>query len=350
MSAKHLQALRSRGLAISWGRLEMGRVAGMTSELEMVQADSKVRRTKRPGGILVLGKVKDILDAFLDVERAGPSEIATRIGGNKSTTFRLMDAMERMGLLDRDPNGSYSLGLWLLELGAIVQSRFDLGRVANPELRLLQQDIGLTVNLLIRHGYQATCIDRVAGRNVDVLTLNLGGSLPLYVGAGPRILLASLTDEEVDRYLEDAPFMPLTRHSIISADQLRADVQLIREREYATSMEDISIGVAALGVPVFDASGRVVAAIAAAGLRHEFEDDRHSVLLEKLWAVAAHVSAKLGAPARSRLSSVADRPRQPQGGVRKTAAPATDSSSSRARGNQRLASASTGHPSELVQE
>src|SRR5664279_3542519 len=163
-------------------------------------ADAAPRVRDRRDGILVLGKVQAILEAFAgDLSSAGPSEIAARIGANKSTTFRVLGSMERAGLLDRRPDGTFGLGLWLMELGSLVQSRLDLRRAAGASLEELGRATGQTVFLSVLHGHQATCIDRLAGSNVDVLALRLGGTLPLYCGAGPRVLLASLADAEVER-------------------------------------------------------------------------------------------------------------------------------------------------------
>ncbi len=269
----------------------------MTSQLDPVPVDIGVASRSRPDGILVLGKVKAVLDALADLGQAGPSEIAARIGANKSTTFRLVTSMERIGLLDRTPGGSYALGLWLMELGALVESRLDLRRIAESELVGLNQGVALTAFLTVRHADQATCIDRIAGPNVDVLALRLGGILPLYSGAGPRVLLAGLAEPDLAAYLRRAPFRPLTPHTLTSSAALRADVELTRRRGYVLSMEDVTVGVAALGVPVFDASGRVAGAISVAGLRHEFEGDHEGLLANRLQASAARVSAALGAPA-----------------------------------------------------
>lgn len=281
----------------------------MTSRSDPELEDPVAAPRARRNGILVLGKVKAILDAFVDVGQAGPSEIASRIGANKSTTFRLLDSMERIGLLDRTRSGSYALGLRLMELGALVESRLDLRRVAEPELDGLNEAIGLTVFMTVRHADQATCIDRIPGANVDVLGLRLGGIIPLHLGAGPRVLLASLTGAELAAYLRSAPFRPATPHTLTTSAQLRADVELTRARGYALSMEDATLGVAALGVPVFDASGRTVAAISVAGLRHEFEGDREAAIAGRLQASAARVSAALGAPAGLYPPASGDGPR-----------------------------------------
>jgi len=253
----------------------------------------------RRDGILVLGRVQAILAAFAgDLTSAGPSEVAARIGANKSTTFRVLGSMERAGLLDRRPDGTFGLGLWLMELGSLVESRLDLRRTAEPTLEELGRATGQTVFLSILHGHQATCIDRIAGSNVDVMALRLGGTLPLYCGAGPRVLLAALPDSEIERYLEGAPFPGLTPATLTSAVQLRADVTHTRESGYVLSMEDVTVGVSALGAPVHDAAGTTIAAISIAGLKHEFTGAAEDRAVALVIEAARSISSALGAPRR----------------------------------------------------
>lgn len=259
------------------------------------RAASRPDGAPRAEGILVLNKVEAVLRAFADgPERARPSDVAARIGANKSTTYRLLTSMQRTGLLDRFPDGSFGLGLWLMELGSVVEGRIDLRAVAAPELSQLRDRTGLTAFLTVRHGWQATCIDRLPGSNVDVLALRLGGVLPLSCGAGPRVLLASLSPPELDAYFSLAPFAALTPHSLVTASELRADVGRTRRQGYVLSMEDVTIGVGALGAPVRDASGAVVAAVSVAGLRQEFEGPAEARVAGLVGATAAGISAALG--------------------------------------------------------
>ncbi len=253
----------------------------------------------RREGILVLAKVQAILQVFAgDLPNAGPSEVAARIGANKSTTFRVLGSMERAGLLDRRPDGTFGLGLWLMELGSLVQSRLDLRRVAAPTLEELGRATGQTVFLSVPHGHQATCIDRVAGSNVDVLALRLGGTLPLYCGASPRILLAALPEQELDEYLRQTPFPALTAATLTTEAQLRADVVRTRAQGYVLSMEDVTVGVAALGAPVLDAAGATVAAVSVAGLKHEFVGPAEVRAASLVGAAARSISLSLGSSRR----------------------------------------------------
>jgi DNA-binding IclR family transcriptional regulator len=140
----------------------------------------------------------------------------------------------------------------------------------------------------------ATCIDRLAGSHVDVLALRLGGMLPLHCGAGPRVLLAGMPDAEFERFLEGAPFAALTTHTLTAAEDLRQDVAMTRTQGYTLSLEDVTLGVAAIGAPVIDARGSVVAAVSVAGLRHDYEGERRAGMAAAVVEAAAHVSRAIG--------------------------------------------------------
>ena len=77
---------------------------------------------------------------------------------------------------------------------------------------------------------------------------------------GRRVALAYFEDADAERYLAGAPFPAYNENTLVSVEQLREDIRLTRERGYALSDEDVTLGVGAVGVPIVDnESGRVIA-------------------------------------------------------------------------------------------
>jgi DNA-binding IclR family transcriptional regulator len=103
---------------------------------------------------------------------------------------------------------------------------------------------------------------------VNLLVLSPGGTLPPHAGALSRAIVA-FDDEFRKRAVSHQPFEPLTPHTLTTAEQLEADAELTRSRGFSLSDEDVTIGVAALGVPVFSATGQLAGALSVAGLRDE---------------------------------------------------------------------------------
>ncbi len=123
-----------------------------------------------------------------------------------------------------------------------------------------------TVYLTVSHRHEAICLERIdSGAAIRVMTLEVGGSQPLHLGAGPRALLAYREKELFGAVLE-AGLKAETANSIIDVEALRENLERIRRDGYALSLEDMTIGVGAVGAPVFDRSGAAIASISAAGL------------------------------------------------------------------------------------
>ena len=120
-----------------------------------------------------------------------------------------------------------------------------------------------------------------------------GERLPLHVGAGPVVLLAGLADEEVDRILV-APPAALTHYSITDRDAIRARVDQVRRDGVAFSDQDVTVGVGAIGVPIRDSSGRVVAAVSVSGVIQVLFGERQAGIIAALQETAASIGRELG--------------------------------------------------------
>ena len=125
-----------------------------------------------------------------------------------------------------------------------------------------------TVFLCIRRGHEAVCIERIDGRWVQSMALRLGGSLPLHVGAAPRVLLAFEPREFWEEYVRaDGGLEPFTRRTPVPKTALFRALEEVRDRWLSISDEDVVVGMAAVGAPIFDHRGRVCAALSMSGPR-----------------------------------------------------------------------------------
>jgi DNA-binding IclR family transcriptional regulator len=138
-------------------------------------------------------------------------------------------------------------------------------------LEQLRDGTGLTVFLSVPRLGKTVCIRRLHGRSYNILVLRPGGSLPLYLGGVGRITLAFGT-EDAATYLAGAPFEPVTEYSLVTRAELEDDVATSRADGATLSDQDVTLGVAAVAVPVFD-GGKLRAALSVAGRREDVVDD-----------------------------------------------------------------------------
>jgi DNA-binding IclR family transcriptional regulator len=225
------------------------------------------------------------------------SAIAEKANLSPSTTRRILSSLAQNGLCAQGVDGTYRLGLLLFELGSRVEAGFDLRQRAHPALERLSELTHLTAFLCVRQETTATAIERIDGRYAFSLALTVGGSLPLHVGAAPRVFLAYDGEAEVRRYLDRAgPLERFTERTLIDPEDVFADLRESRERGYVISDEDVTPGVAALGAPIFGhhGEGKPVAAISVAGLVTQVLGDNREALVRLLLETADLISRDLG--------------------------------------------------------
>jgi DNA-binding IclR family transcriptional regulator len=216
----------------------------------------------------VLAKAAALLECLRGEPELSAARLATLVGEPRSTVYRLLATLQRLELVESGAErGTYRLGLQLFRLGSAVMSRFDERQAALPVLERIHDETGETVFLCIRRGWEAICIERIDGRRVQSLLLKLGGSLPLHAGAGPAVLIAFEPETIWADYARSATFQPMTDKSIASRAELIQALRRIRKRGIAISDEDVALGFAAIGAPVFDHRGCVCAAISISGVR-----------------------------------------------------------------------------------
>ncbi len=212
--------------------------------------------------------------AFRDEEFHSPADLARALKLNRSRLFRILKTLELRGYADQDPKtGCYRLGLNFVSMGQRIQEHLSLRREAEDLLSNLAYDTGDCIHFLVLSGDSAIVVDRYIGENTLQVTQPIGKPLPLYTGAGPKLLLAYMPDYERERILKRLSFERFTANTIIEIEDLRNVLDQIRKDGFSSDNQEYEIGVYAYGAPVFDYSGDVVASISIAvpEVRHNLE-------------------------------------------------------------------------------
>lgn len=229
-------------------------------------------------------------------EPLGLRDLARRVELSPSTTRRILASLAYHGLCEQTAEGTYRLGLALFELGSRVQADLDIRTRSLPALQRLSDQSHLTAFICVQRGDRAIAIERIDGRYAFSLALTVGGSLPLHAGGASRALLAYLPEEEVRQLLEAGPRERFTERTLTDLEEILADLREVREQGYAVSDEDVTPGVAALGMPVFShlSDDRPAAAVSIAGLVPHVLGEGRERLLELLGETATEISRELG--------------------------------------------------------
>jgi DNA-binding IclR family transcriptional regulator len=235
-----------------------------------------------------------LIEALVERGEASASELAELVAEPRSSVYRMLATLQQMGMVEPGSRrGVYRPGLGLVRLCGSVLTRFDERQLAMPVLERLRAETKETVHLCLRRGFQAVFIERLPGERAHALAVKLGGVLPLHVGASPRTLLAFEPDSFWNEYFAAVPVEPWTAKSPANEAAVRELLREVRQTGVSVSDEDVVVGVATVGAPIFDHRGAVCAALAFNLLPETFRRHR-STYLDLARAASVEASLAFG--------------------------------------------------------
>jgi len=218
------------------------------------------------------------------------TELTEASGLAKSTTSRLLTALERNGLVRRDPAGRFRPGEVFVSYACRGGAEADLVSVAQPFLDRLGSQTGETVNLGVpRAGGLVEQIAQVDSTYLIGGTNWVGLSVPLHCAALGKVLLAWGAAELPPGRLERAAPKTITSRAALAADLIE-----VRAQGYAVTDEELEPGLIAVAAPVFRAGGVLVAALSVSGPSSRLHGDRITHAARHAVEQAAALSAALG--------------------------------------------------------
>lgn len=220
------------------------------------------------------------------------SDLGKALGYTQATTHRLLQQLVDEGLVEQDAASKrYALGLDFFALAARAGEAGGLRERCRPALLRLGASLGDSVFLLVRAGFDALCLDRWEGPfPIRSFTGDIGGRVPLGIGQGSMAILAHLPEAEREEVIRhNVP--RLTGMGMVDGVFLRTEAAKVLRQGYAATNTGLIEGMAGVGVPVFDAAGRVVAALSIGTLTARLEGERLPVVVALLQREARALSA-----------------------------------------------------------
>jgi DNA-binding IclR family transcriptional regulator len=116
------------------------------------------------------------------------ADLVEGAGLPRATTHRLATALEAHGLLRRDGDGRFALGLRWITTGERAAAAFPLADVARPHLESLRDVTGESAQLYVREGTQRRCVVAVDSPHELRTIVSAGALLTLERGSAARVL------------------------------------------------------------------------------------------------------------------------------------------------------------------
>jgi IclR family transcriptional regulator, acetate operon repressor len=247
-----------------------------------------------PGTQAVLRAIT-LLKAFTDDHpQLGLAELARMVGLNKTTTYRLLTALESQGLIARNSaNETYRLGPEVIALGGRALRASDLRSVSRIELEGLARLTGETATLEALVGPEVLVLDEVSGAHLVGATQYIGARWPAHATSTGKVLLAFLPEAALAELLP-LPLAQVTGQTITALESLRQELAHIREQSYALAIEELEAGFSAIAAPVRNHDGQVVASLSLNGPSARLTPERLQEIAPLVVEAAGRVSVQLG--------------------------------------------------------
>jgi DNA-binding IclR family transcriptional regulator len=216
------------------------------------------------------------------------SALARTTGLPRPTVTRTVRTLADVGLVEETPDG-WVLGYELVRLarsadpyrGVVDAARGPLARLrdaANESALLAVPRDGPGMEILLQ-------LD--APHHVGVTTW-VGASIPLHASSAGKLVLAELSSDELDAWLEETERTALTEATIVRPDELRTELARVRARGYAELVDELEDGLASLSAPVRSPVGTLAGMVGISGPTFRLTRDvRRSRVADVLAAATA---------------------------------------------------------------
>lgn len=261
-----------------------------------------------PRVVPAVARAFDILELFLDeTGPLGAPEIAARLGLPRSSVHELLRTLVARGYLEASPESPnrFALGLRAFELGNAYAADLDLTREGGRVAREVAAACDETVSVAVLDGDDVVYVVKV--ESTQPVRSVAARRAPAYCTGSGKVLLAGLTDAEVAaRYVGREPFAAVTPNTVTTLARLRDELARARARGVALDDRETHLNQRCVAAPIYDHTGRLVAALTVSGPATRLDGDRLAQIEELARRAAADLSRRLGNRGAGRGHAVGD--------------------------------------------
>jgi IclR family transcriptional regulator, pca regulon regulatory protein len=195
-----------------------------------------------------------------DRERLSLSEVARATGLTRAATRRFLLTLVKLGYV-RSDGREFSLRPRVLELGYAYLSGLAMPEIASPHLEELVAKVRESSSISVLDAYHIVYVARVPTKRIMTVAISVGTRFPAYATSMGRVLLAAMTDEELDRHLAGVDLVALTGRTVTDPERLKDIIREVGRLGYSIVDQELEEGLRAIAVPIHGSGGAVTAAV-----------------------------------------------------------------------------------------
>ena len=224
----------------------------------------------------------------------GISELSQATGQPLGTIHRLLKTLITRDYVVRDSRTRrYALGPAFRRLAGTGLQTLDWTELATPFLQELVEISGETANLAILERNRAVYEAQAQSTRMVRMFTVLGNRVPLHCTGCGKVLLANQPDSVIASIVAESGLPRYTEKTITDFGQLQQELEMIRRQGYAVDNGEQEEGVRCLAVPIYNAKGKVIAAMSVSGPSSRVDSRYIPTLLPHLKRISAAISSAL---------------------------------------------------------
>jgi IclR family transcriptional regulator, pca regulon regulatory protein len=202
-----------------------------------------------------------VLQAF-NAERPAMTlaDMSRATGLTRATVRRLLLTLVALGFVCTDGR-TFELTPRVLDLGFAYVSSLQLPDIAQPFMEALSDRVHESVSASVLDGSQIVYVARVNTQRIMGISLAIGSRLPAAWTSMGRVLLAGLSEPQLEEFLDGLAVSGPTEQSINNIEALRSEIHAVRAQGYALVDQELEEGIRSVAAPLRDRRGRTLAAI-----------------------------------------------------------------------------------------
>lgn len=246
-------------------------------------------------GIQVIDRTFDILELLATEEEGlGITEIARRLDLNKTTVHRIVNAILKRGYIEKTEQGLYQMGLKCVAIASIRLGNLELSTEARPFLANLTNALRQSCHLAILDGNDAVYIDKVEVTKNIRLYSEIGRRIPVYCSALGKALLLDKSQRQIEDILKHCNYQAYTKNTLTTAEQVMAEIEESRHTGWTIDNEEHDRGIRCIAAPVYDYTGRIIAAVSTSASTFFYTEARQLEIAEMVKDTAMQISKQMG--------------------------------------------------------
>jgi len=213
--------------------------------------------------IKVLDKSLDVLENIYKKDRALTiTELSEILETYPSTIHRILETLKYRRYVEKDPvSKKYFLGLKFVELGKYKINKLDLTKIAYPFLKEIVDQFNENVYLGVYSNEKVLYLEKVESTHMVTVSTHIGAIAPLHCTALGKILLTSLSKEEIDKILFKSKLKRFTEKTITNKKLLKAEINKVKKQGFAFDLGEYEKGISCTATGILDYQGKIIGAI-----------------------------------------------------------------------------------------